>query len=590
MAAPRTSIRAAYAKHTLHQHLLEKLNDVHSDHHNALPAAPAIPDDVKEKGRYQGRICIIGAGAAGLQIAMALKLIGITNVDILEANNRVGGRCYTQQLPDDNDYPHNYYDIGAMRIPDIPWMKPTLDLIDHLGLQTKKVPYIYKNPLAPCSYWYQNQPITDDKFDSFMGPIAAKFTNNFDAAFAEWLTTEKDNYSTRAFLMAGPQSECPGGAPNPYDTATAEIYDTSTGLFDQSLTETVIDYADFQAVGNNPWWRIDGGMQNITDTMQSFLASTSWPVADSVPVTVKTKSPVIALSDDTTTNKISVTVAGQQPVEYDMVFNTTAMAPLQQMNLQGLGLPNNILTGIRSLSYDRATKVAIRFTKPWWKLYGGVSRSDLPISNVVYPSWDDGPDTPAVLMVSYSWAQDATRMGSLVPDYTLVPPSINDPIVALCLQNLVTLWQNQPQKPSLKDLYSMYMTHHAWAWSHDPWTGGAFALFGPGQFKNVYPAFQELLCGDKFAMCGEALSAHHAWISGALDSAYQKVNLFLLSQGRLDDRRKLKESIFGGGEGRDIEEMDEELVKWTVLLGDGGGPKGWGDEYKLRKGKKKGSK
>ena len=304
--------------------------------------------------------------------------------------------------------------------------------------------------------------------------------------------------------------------------------------------------------------------------MASYLASTTWPSPDSEPINVKTRSPVIALSHEE--EKISVTVAGLPPVKYDMVFNTTAMGPLQRMDLQGLRLPDKVLTGIRSLSYDRATKVAIRFSKQWWnpnstEIYGGISSSDLPISNVVYPSWNDGEDKPAVLMVSYSWSQDASRMASLVPDYTKVQPNINDSIVTLCLQDLVKLWQYQPYAPTFKELRSMYETHHAWAWSHDPWTAGAFALFGPGQFKNVYPYFMKLFCDDKFAMCGEALSAHHAWISGALDSAYIRMCQFLIAQGRSGDFVKLRDSIFGGGKGKHAEEMDEGLIIHTVTLG-----------------------
>lgn len=357
-------------------------------------------------------------------------------------------------------------------------------------------------------------------------------------------------------------------------------------MFDQSFTETVIDYADFGAAKSGKWWRVDGGIQKITDAMQSHLASTKWPCSGSAAVDVKTNSPVVALSDNKGTNKISVTVAGHEPEEYDMVFNTTAMGPLEQMDLQGLGLPDNILTGIRSLSYDRSTKVAIRFSRPWWnpnstEIYGGVSPSDLPISNVVYPSWNDGPTKSAVLMVSYTWAQDATRMASLVPDYTLVKPTKDDPIVTLCLQNLVKLWQPKLPQVTFEYLYGMYEAHHAWAWTHDPWTGGAFALFGPGQFKNVYPDFLQLFCNDKFAMCGEALSAHHAWISGALDSAYLRMCQFLISRGRVKDIEKLKESIFGGGKGKHAEEMDENLIRWTVKLGERGGPEGWGEELGL---------
>jgi hypothetical protein len=85
-------------------------------------------------------------------------------------------------------------------------------------------------------------------------------------------------------------------------------------------------------------------------------------------------------------------------------------------------------------------------------------------------------------------------------------------------------------------------------------------------------------------MCGEALSSHHAWISGSLDSAYIKTIEFLVANNLTDEIEKLKESICGGGQWEIPEEMDDELVKWTVRLGEGGGPKGWGDELKLRKG------
>jgi monoamine oxidase len=345
-------------------------------------------------------------------------------------------------------------------------------------------------------------------------------------------------------------------------------------LFDQSITETLIDYADFQAAKDSKWWRVDGGMQRVAEAMQSHLLSTDWPEPGSRAIKVTTGSPVTALSHDKQAKKMSVTVAGGQAVEYDMVFNTTAMGPLQRMDLHGLGLPDRILTGIRSLSYDRATKVVIRFTKPWWcaaprpKIYGGVSQTDLPISNVVYPSWNDGPDHPAVLMVSYSWAQDATRMASLVRDYTVVAPEKDDPIVTLCLQNLAMLWKDRIKSADLfKDLSDMYMTHHAWAWENDPYTGGAFALFGPGQFKNLYPNFLRLQCDGRFAMCGEALSAHHAWIAGAFDSVYIKMYQFLVANRRIKDIAKLYSSTwFGAGKDAHSEEMDEFLMKHIVAL------------------------
>jgi monoamine oxidase len=43
--------------------------------------------------------------------------------EILEASDRVGGRVYTYDFPADSTTAHNYYDVGAMRIPDVPAMK-----------------------------------------------------------------------------------------------------------------------------------------------------------------------------------------------------------------------------------------------------------------------------------------------------------------------------------------------------------------------------------------------------------------------------------------------------------------------------------
>jgi monoamine oxidase len=196
---------------------------------------------------------------------------------------------------------------------------------------------------------------------------------------------------------------------------------------------------------------------------------------------------------------------------------------------------------------------------------GGVSGTDLSISNVVYPSWDDG-EKAAVLMVSYSWAQDATRMGALIPDYSKQKPCIDDTVVKQSFQDLVRLWSKSDSTITVDFLTDQYVTHHAYAWSHDPYTGGAFALFGPGQFKYMYPEFQHILCGGKFAICGEALSPHHAWISGALDSGYLTMVRWL---GHLGDHKRieaLKKSWFGAGKNEHTAEFDEVLMYWSVKL------------------------
>ena len=180
-------------------------------------------------------------------------------------------------------------------------------------------------------------------------------------------------------------------------------------------------------------------MSTVPNAMQTKIADPSWAPSGTQPVNVKLNSRVVAMTDNGESG-ISVQVEGQAPQTYAAVFNTTTMGCLQQMDLSGLNLPpgasldQDPLTAIRTLGYDRATKVAIKFSQAWWIptiTLGGVSSTDLPISNVVYPSWNDETE-PHVIIVSYSWAQDATRMASLMtPESSIGGKFPNDPIVQL---------------------------------------------------------------------------------------------------------------------------------------------------------------
>ncbi|WZH45791.1 uncharacterized protein QYS62_006859 [Fusarium acuminatum] len=529
-------LRVAYAKHLLFNHLSSLRYDMNEDvgPGEGLPTLGALPthghdDPLSHMKEYPGRVAIVGAGATGLYLAMMLKYLNIGNVDIYEAADRVGGRVHTFHFPKDDQYPnpHDYYDIGAMRIPEIDAME------------------------------------SGDRYFKVLDKIIAEHVMPGQTKFEKWVK-EKDVYSTRAYLMFQEKE--------------------STGLFDQSIVESLCDYSDFQASANKPWHRLENGMSTVTDKMEQCIGDPNWDSHNDIKLEVKKNCPVTAMKDNVEGEKIEVTVSesGKTRTEaYDMVFSTTAMGPLQRMDLKGMvdgfgpsPIKEKVLNGIRALSYDRSCKVAVKFKTRWWKdmyknsehKFGGVSGSDMPVSNVVYPSWDD-KDKSAVLMVSYTWAQDATRMGSLIPDYSKQDPSIDDAVVAHCFEDLAKLWAKTDPKITTKFLRGEYVTHHAYAWSHDPYTSGAFALFGPGQFKYIYPEFQILFCEGKFAICGEALSPHHAWISGALDSGYSSLMRWLVHRKDIERIEALRKSWFGNGVGKHVAEYDEELMQWSVKLG-----------------------
>lgn len=123
------SLRAAYGAHVQHEYVKKKYalrHGINGSDGVTLPQK-TIPSKREADGRSTdipaGKICIIGAGAAGLAIALMLREKGFSKFDIFEASDRVGGRCYTFSFQE-GDCPHDYYDIGAMRLPDIAAMKP----------------------------------------------------------------------------------------------------------------------------------------------------------------------------------------------------------------------------------------------------------------------------------------------------------------------------------------------------------------------------------------------------------------------------------------------------------------------------------
>ena len=81
-----------------------------------LPARPQAPS---ESLPSETKVCIIGAGISGLYSALMLDYLDIP-YDILEASDRPGGRIRTHYFSDKS---HDYYDIGAMRFPEIPPME-----------------------------------------------------------------------------------------------------------------------------------------------------------------------------------------------------------------------------------------------------------------------------------------------------------------------------------------------------------------------------------------------------------------------------------------------------------------------------------
>ena len=422
-----------------------------------------------------------------------------------------------------------------------------------------------------------------------VSPIVTALEEDFEKGFELLLKT--DRYSTRQYLA----TQVP--YPNQTDPETNEKYscldglpasvidwcetrETGTNLFDEAFSETCIDNFDFNASGQ--WQCVEGGMDRFIAGMMNYL---ELPTTDPYDVTalsntnIKTGVRVTAIREHQAEEKMSidfhsVTEHGAVPITrtFNHVINTAALGATRMMDLSQCALPPKFNQALRVLHYDYSVKVCLRFKKRFWQhdhigpddklikgMKGGVTSVDSPLRNVVYPSYGlDLPDAPGVIIASYTWAQDATRMGAAFTGTGGSRDHIENVQVAKQREEAI-----QTILKLLGDIHGHNLVNSEYDhqyfvmdWYHDPYTLGAFALYGPSQFSEFFGVITSDAANGKLHFAGEACSAHHAWIIGSLNSAYRTVYEVLRYEKRPDLQLKLIE-LWGFVDEVDYSDLEE---------------------------------
>lgn len=176
--------------------------------------------------------------------------------------------------------------------------------------------------------------------------------------------------------------------------------------------------------------------------------------------------------------------------------------PLPALARLELDVAPELRRAIAAVPYASAGKMGLQFKRRFWEeddaIYGGSSRTDQDISEIVYPS-SDYHARKGILVGYYIQREDqAHAMGERTPQERL----------SLAVEQGARL---HPQYPNELDCgFSV-------AWHRVRWSLGSWARFSEELRRDVYPVLIEP--DRRVYLAGDHLTHMNAWMNGAFESA-----------------------------------------------------------------------
>ncbi|MEG0771826.1 NAD(P)/FAD-dependent oxidoreductase [Clostridium sp.] len=501
------------------------------------------------------KVAVIGGGAAGLAAAFELKKIGC-DTTLFEATNRLGGRILTYFFDEDKN---QYADLGAMRIPvshETSWHYINLFNLNTYPYASSNVNGLFyvrdgraiNDPLgiSVMENIYPKFPLTEEEkrtpWFELLGRLTSKYMLDLTPEERQELVLTKPVYSDiikrmdKYYYKLGFESVgLSQGAIAMLSYLSAFIVD----FFNLSLAEMMEKSytADFSLL-----YGIEGGVSNLVNSFLSALNGELLDVYSGINKSdlgvsnIRFSTAIDGIYQTDGPNKVTLKVVNTTNntatfEDFDYVICAIPFSSLRRVDINPL-FGYRKMQAITELNYEPAQKVFIYLKNRFWemgdeatRIIGGSSATDLPIIETVYPSdhatpisgvpysWTFRPGTsanePGVLLASYNWGQNASRLGSepatlRLSDVTRQVEQVHDLPEGFINENLISsfsiMWTNIP-----------YI-----------WTGGCL---GKPQDKLLFSYAVTLPeMNNRVFFAGEHISQKHIWIQGALQTGMIAAN------------------------------------------------------------------
>ncbi|KUG55301.1 amine oxidase [Kocuria palustris] len=478
-------------------------------------------------------VAVIGAGLSGLITAYELMKLGLRPV-VYEAG-QIGGRLKTASF---DAAPEVVADLGGMRFPVSG--RALYHYIDLVGLETEAFP----NPLSDVTPstvielgGQSHYARTPDELPEFFNEVARAWQSAIDDdAEAEqmkdairdrdtarikeiWnrLLPRMDEQTFYGFIAESQAFREAGFA---HREAFGQV-GFGTGGWDTDFPNSILEilrvvYTD----ADDGHRRILGGAQQLPERLWRHVPDQleHWPAGTSLQ-SLHGGAPagaVSAIRRDETTGELEITERWGRTRRYAAVVTACQSWLLStRIDTQESLFPAPLWTALERSHYMQSSKTFVMVDRPFWKdVDPETGRDTLSMTltdrlNRATYLLDDGDDKPAVILLSYTWNDDAMKWLSLDADQR----------VELMLHSLKQIY---PDVDIASHIVGQPITV---SWESDPNFMGAFKANLPGHYRYQQRLFTHFQQDDLpehqrgIFLAGDDISWTAGWAEGAVQTA-----------------------------------------------------------------------
>jgi monoamine oxidase len=448
------------------------------------------------RGQVDGKsVLVLGAGLAGLTIAYELGKRGY-KVQVLEARARPGGRAHTIRrgsTSEEDGSPQictfdegQYFNPGAMRIPHhhgavMAYCRELEVAIEPFCNECDGA-YVYQTRSAGMAGRRLRQREARTDLDGYVAELLTKAIAQ--DRLDEPLTTDDRENLIDYLREAGALSERGKyeGSPRRGSTdqpfALAELLGSRAGFYLHQ------DFA-YQPT----MFQIAGGTDRLPAAFASRLREKIVYRAAVREIRQSGSGVAVAYADQN---------GRLRRVEAEYCACTIPLPVLATIETD---FAPGFKRAIASFTYASAGKMGLQFGRRFWEeddaIYGGATRTDQDITQIIYPSTGFN-GRKGVLLGYYIQDQRARLMGERTPPERL----------ALALE------QGQRIHPQYRKDFE---TGFSVAWHRVKWNAGSWAAFGGNARREFQPTL--LKPDGRVYLAGDHVSNINAWMQGAFESA-----------------------------------------------------------------------